>query len=143
MKKTKIVATIGPTTANGVMLKKMYNSGMSVARLNGSHNNLEWHSKTIRLIKKTIPDCPILLDIPGKKIRTVRLDIEPVFKRNDILILTTQSGFKGNKKISITNNQLHKFLRKGNTVYADDGTLKFSVIKVINQDIYIKAENGG
>ena len=59
------------------------------------------------------------------------------------MILTTQSGFKGNKKISITNNQLHKFLRKGNTVYADDGTLKFSVIKVMNQDIYIKAENGG
>ena len=143
MKKTKIVATIGPTTANDVMLKKMYNSGMSVARLNGSHNTLEWHSKTIRLIKKIIPDCPILLDIPGKKIRTVRLDIEPVFKKNDILILTTQSGFKGNKKISITNNQLHKFLRKGNTVYADDGTLKFSVIKVIDQDIYIKAENGG
>ena len=52
MKKTKIVATIGPTTANGLMLKKMYNAGMSVARLNGSHNTLEWHSKTIRLIKK-------------------------------------------------------------------------------------------
>ena len=67
MKKTKIVATIGPITANPTMLKKMYKAGMSVARLNGSHNSLDWHSKTIRLIKKTIPDCPILLDIPGKK----------------------------------------------------------------------------
>lgn len=143
MKKTKIVATIGPITANPTMLKKMYKAGMSVARLNGSHNSLDWHSKTIRLIKKTIPDCPILLDIPGKKIRTARLNIEPNFKKNDILIITTKSGFKGENKISITNNQLHRFLKKGNTVYADDGTLKFLVIKVINQDIYLKAENAG
>ncbi len=143
MKNTKIVATVGPITANPKMLKKMYNAGMSVARLNGSHNTLEWHSKTIRLIKKYIPNCPILLDIPGKKIRTVRLNIEPVFKKNDILILTTQKGFKGEKKISITNNQLHLFLQKGNTVYADDGTLKFLVIKIVKHDIYLKAENSG
>ena len=66
--KTKIVATIGPNTAKPVKLKKMYEAGMSVARLNGSHNSLEWHRNTIDLIKKTIPDCPILLDIPEKKL---------------------------------------------------------------------------
>lgn len=143
MKKTKIVATIGPVSAYPKMLIKMYNSGMSVARLNGSHNTLEWHSKTIKLIKKVIPDCPILLDIPGKKIRTIKLNIEPKFKKNDIIILTTQKGFKGGKKVSVTNGQLHHFLKKGNTVYADDGTLKFTIIKIIKKDIYLKAENSG
>ena len=49
------------------MLMKMYNSGMSVARLNGSHNTLEWHSKLLGLLR-VIPDCPILLDVPGKKL---------------------------------------------------------------------------
>ena len=48
--KIKIVATIGPVSANPNMLKKMYEAGMSVARLNGSHNTLDWHSKTIKLI---------------------------------------------------------------------------------------------
>ena len=52
MKRTKIVATIGPKTANANMLKKMYNAGMSLARLNGSHNSLKWHDETIKLIKK-------------------------------------------------------------------------------------------
>ena len=48
--KTKIVATIGPNTANPSMLKKMYSAGMSLARLNGSHNTLDWHESTIKLI---------------------------------------------------------------------------------------------
>ena len=143
MKRTKIVATIGPKTANAILLKQMYKAGMSVARLNGSHNTLEWHSKVISLIKKVIPNCPILLDIPGKKIRTVRLTNEPSFKKNDIIILTTRKGYTGENKISITNSQLHNFLSKGNIVFADDGTLKFKVLKVIKNDIYLKAENSG
>ena len=68
MKKTKIVATIGPNTANKNSLKKMFAAGMTVARLNGSHNTLQWHQNVIKLIKETLPECPILLDIPGKKL---------------------------------------------------------------------------
>ena len=98
MTRTKIIATIGPKTANAILLKKMYKAGMSVARLNGSHNTLEWHTKVIKLIKKEIPNCPVLLDIPGKKIRTIRLTHEPIFKKNSIIILTTKKGFTGEKK---------------------------------------------
>jgi pyruvate kinase len=137
--KIKIVATIGPKTANKKMLKQLFNAGMTLARLNGSHNTLEWHSNTIKLIKETIPDCPILLDIPGKKIRTSKLSFEPKFDVGDTIILTTEDGYDGFKKISITNNILHKFIKKDHIVYADDGTLKFKVVKVSKKDIYIKA----
>ena len=47
IQKTKIVATIGPKCTDANILKKMSKAGMSVARLNGSHNTLEWHAKTI------------------------------------------------------------------------------------------------
>tara|TARA_B100001989_G_scaffold224605_1_gene179141 strand:+ start:622 stop:2061 length:1440 start_codon:yes stop_codon:yes gene_type:complete len=143
MQRTKIVATIGPKTANSKLLSEMFNAGMSVARLNGSHNSLDWHRKTIRLIKKTLPDCPILLDIPGKKIRTAKLSIEPKFRKNDIIIVTTAKGYVGEEKVLITNNRLHNFIAKGDTVYADDGTLKFTVKKVHKNDIYLKAETQG
>ncbi len=141
--KTKIVATIGPNTANPSMLKKMYSAGMSLARLNGSHNTLDWHESTIKLIKKTLPDCPILLDIPGKKIRTSKLIYEPKFQQGDIVILTTVKGHNGKKKVSITNNKLHLHLSKGDIVFADDGTLKFIVIKVVGKDIYLRALSSG
>ncbi len=143
IQKNKIVATIGPATNSPDILKKMFSAGMSIARLNGSHNTLDWHRKTIKLIKKTIPECPILLDIPGKKIRTAKLTHEPIFKRNDILILTTKAGFNGEKKISLTNDKLHIFLKKNDILYADDGTLKFTVLKILGKDIHIKANVSG
>ena len=143
MQRTKIVATIGPKTANSKKLKMMYKAGMSVARLNGSHNTLEWHSNTIKLIRKILPDFPILIDIPGKKIRTGSLKHEPKFSISDEIILTTSKGHDGKNKVSITNNLLHKYMSKGDIVLADDGTLKFVVSKVIGRDICIKALTKG
>ncbi len=140
---TKIVATIGPISANKDHIKKLYNAGMSVARLNGSHSNLEWHKNTIRLIRKTVPSIPILLDIPGKKIRTSQLKIEPEFNVNDQIILTTSIGFDGSEKVSINNPHLHKSLAKEDIILADDGTLKFVVNKIIGKDIYCIAKTKG
>ena len=73
MKKTKIIATIGPKTVNKEKLIQLFNAGMSIARLNGAHNNLDWHKDAIKLIKKNLPNVPILLDIPGKKFLTYGL----------------------------------------------------------------------
>ena len=50
IQKNKIVATIGPATNSPNILKKMFSAGMSIARLNGSHNTLDWHRRTIKLI---------------------------------------------------------------------------------------------
>ena len=72
-----------------------------------------------------------------KKIRTAKLDHEPLFNIGDQLIISTEKGHNGKKKISITNKQLHNFLKKGDIVFADDGTLKFTVKKVIKKDICI------
>ena len=73
MSETKIVATIGPATCRRDDLLALHKAGMSVARLNGSHNSLDWHQSTIELIQDLLPDVPILLDIPGRKIRTIEL----------------------------------------------------------------------
>ena len=50
--KTKIVCTIGPITDDPISIKKLIKNGMSMARLNGSHNTLDWHIRTIKLIRK-------------------------------------------------------------------------------------------
>ena len=139
----KIVATIGPVSANSDTLKKLHKAGMSVARLNGSHSDLEWHANVIKLIKSTIPNLPILLDIPGKKIRTAQLLFEPTFDVLDEIILTTSPGFNGKEKVSVNNIYLHESLSKGDTILADDGTLRFVVSKIINKDIYCVAQTKG
>ena len=143
MNKTKIIATIGPKVANKNKLIQLFNAGMSIARLNGAHNTLDWHKDTIKLIKKNLPRVPILLDIPGKKIRTKSLVKEPKFNKNDIIILTTDQNYKGIKKVPINNSELHKLLKKKDQVYADDGSLSFIVEKINLKDIYCKALHEG
>ena len=143
MKFTKIVATIGPPTSSHKRINSLYKAGMDIARLNGSHNSLEWHEKTIKTIRKQIPMVPILLDIPGKKIRTENLQIEPSFNANDIIVLTCDESYQGNNKIPLTNKKLHLFVKKGVKILADDGTLSFIVQKVIKKDIYCLCLNKG
>ena len=50
MKKTKIVATIGPITKNRKSILNLIKAGVDIFRLNGSHSNLEWHKEAIELV---------------------------------------------------------------------------------------------
>lgn len=143
MARTRIVATIGPATCTPEALKSLSVAGMSIARLNGSHNNLEWHAETIALLRKTLPDTPILLDIPGRKIRTAQLKIEPHFLAGQTLVLTTDSHYKGTDKIPLTSANLHEDLTAGDIILADDGTLRFTVIELRGQDILCRTEVDG
>ena len=143
MKYTKIVATIGPNTSSPQKLITLHKAGMDIARLNGSHNSFEWHAKTVSTIRKHLPMVPILMDIPGKKIRTANLEVEPSFNVKDKIILTCDSHYKGTKKISLTYKKLFLYVKKGVKIFADDGTLSFLVEKVVKKDIYCICLNKG
>ncbi|MFM0290029.1 pyruvate kinase [Paraburkholderia megapolitana] len=143
MAKTTIVATIGPASDNASTLLALHAAGMTVARLNGSHNNLDWHEATIALIRDTLPGLPILLDIPGRKIRTIQLREEPTFNVGDHLILTTDLSHDGSEKVPVNYDQFHSRLRAGVRIYADDGTLSFVVENVSGKDVRVVAETAG
>lgn len=143
MSKIQIVATIGPVSASPEMLRQLEDAGMTVARLNGSHNELAWHAETIALIRKVLPNTPILLDIPGRKIRTTQLIAEPRFKVGDTIVLTTDTSYTGCEKVPVNYPSLHEDLAPGNIILADDGTLRFTVINVDDRDIYVQADCDG
>jgi pyruvate kinase len=98
---SRVIATIGPASNNSELLLELRNAGMSVARLNGSHSTHEWHADTVKLLRETVPDVPILLDIPGRKIRTLQLAHEPSFLRGEIIILTTDTSHNGEVKVPV------------------------------------------
>jgi len=143
MSRIRVICTIGPKSQSPEMLVALKNAGMSVARLNGSHADLEWHRKAIAEIRKTVPGVPILLDIPGRKIRTIQLAFEPRFERGDCLILTTDTEHDGTEKVPVNYGNLHNELKHGDVILADDGTLRFVVDKVEGRDIYVNAEMAG
>ncbi|MDJ0893605.1 MAG: pyruvate kinase [Alphaproteobacteria bacterium] len=143
MSRTRIVATIGPATNNGEALRALAKAGMNVARLNGSHADLDWHAATIALIRETLPEHPILLDIPGRKIRTGMLAFEPTFEKNDVIVLTTEDGHDGSEKVPVNYPELHGDLSPGDIILADDGTLRFQVERIEGRDIFCRADAAG
>ena len=143
MSSTKIVATIGPATCKPKSLLALREAGMSIARLNGSHNSLDWHLSTIKVIQELLPDVPILLDIPGRKIRTTQLAYEPCFEAGDEIILTTNLEHDGHHKVPVNYPDLHEDLSPNDVILADDGTLRFTVSVLNGQDIHCRAEVTG
>lgn len=143
MSRTRIVATIGPASATAEALRSLSEAGMSVARLNGSHADLDWHAATVALIRDTLPETPILLDIPGRKIRTALLAHEPRFAKGEVVVLTTEDGHDGSAKVPVNYDRLHEDLSPGDVILADDGTLRFTVTEVRDRDIACRAEAAG
>lgn len=137
--KTRIIATIGPQNANAHAIQELLNAGMSIVRLNGSHNTLSWHEETIKQILKASSRIPILFDIPGRKIRTALTDNPLKFRRNEKIVLTTDVKRTAPNMIAVSFEKLHEFVNPGQVVLADDGTLKFEVENVSGSDITLRA----
>jgi pyruvate kinase len=143
MNRIKIVATIGPRCREPRALLALRRAGMDVARLNGSHGDLAWHSETVKMLRKHVPDVPILLDIPGRKVRTARLAHEPSFAAGDTIILTTERGHDGSLKVPLSYDGFHREVKAGCVLLADDGQLRFTVLKVRGRDVHCRTENAG
>ena len=143
MPQTKIVATIGPSTANADTLRALEAAGMNVARLNGSHGDLNWHETAIRLIRENLPEVPILLDLPGRKIRTGSLAVEVSFDLGDIVVFTADGGGDGDTRVPVSYRNLHENVEIGTTILAAEGTLRFTVVELRGSDILCRAELAG
>jgi len=123
---TNILSTIGPTTENIKNLEQIVNHTKFI-RLNGAHNNLEWHKKICNLVKKINPDCKILIDLPGIKPRTINSK-ELFIKKNDKIAFCfgKKINLKGVKKIEIS-KPLPKF-ENPKTFSLSDGKFMFKFI---------------
>ena len=81
---TNVLSTIGPATEGVNNLKKIVSYSKFV-RLNGAHNDLNWHKKICNRIKKINPRCKILIDLPGIKPRTLNSK-NLLIKKNEKII---------------------------------------------------------
>ncbi len=142
---TKIIATIGPITENSI--RKLCGLGVKIFRLNLSHNSIEWHVNVINNIRKITPSCSIIVDIPGRKIRTTAKVSKEKFKKGQIIYLVS-NDFNKNSLCSrfiyeINNNILFDLAKKGMEIYADDGRISFYVKDVGNEYITLITQCDG
>ncbi len=148
MKKTKIVATIGPASDGEVMLTNLVKAGMNVCRLNFSHGTHEEHLARVRNIravaKKLDTTIGILQDLSGPKIRIGDFYQERVMLKNgSIFTLTTNACVGDETRASVSYKALPSEIKKGDFILLDDGKKRLQVLEVKGEDIKCRVIVGG
>ncbi len=148
MKKTKIVATIGPTSESEEMLEKLFQAGVNVCRLNFSHGDHAEHQKRIDTIKRVRErmNLPIalMLDTKGPEIRLKNFKEGIVeIKQGQDFTLTTRDILGDETIVGITYKGLPRDLEVGGRVLIDDGLVEFKVKRLKDTEILMEALNDG
>lgn len=146
--RTKIIATLGPSSHTPEIIEELIRSGMDVARLNFSHGSTEDHRRSIGNVRaasrKTKKDVGILLDLQGPKIRIGRLEHRIITLEEGQPFVITTRDVPGNSMVVSTNYEgLPGDLDKGARILMDDGLLELEVRKISDKDIYCKVIRGG
>ena len=122
-KRTKIVATVGPSTSDNKIIKSMIKEGVNVFRINFSHGSHEDHIKAVNRIKKVDAELgthsAILADLQGPKIRIGEMPEKGVLlEKNQDFYLTTEKKYNKKNYAYISLKQLPKDVKKGEKIPA-------------------------
>lgn len=148
MKKTKIVATIGPRTESVEMLSTLLKEGMNVMRLNFSHGDFKEHQLRVDnlgiAVKNTGIPASILQDLGGPKIRIGDFKTDSIFlKKGQTFTLTTDDVMGDEKIVSVNYKPLPKEVKKGHIIFLNDGKKKLEVLDVKENKVICKVIVGG
>ena len=150
LRRTKIVATLGPASERPKILRKMIKSGLDVARLNFSHGSAEEHRERARNLREAADDCGrdvgLLGDLQGPKIRVRRFRKGSAHLRDgDSFFLDSTLGLsEGTKEgVGVALDTLHKDVKAGDTLLLNDGLISLVVDSVDGTRIHTTVENGG
>ena len=135
LRRTKIVATIGPATSKPEVLRDLILAGATTLRLNFSHGTHDDHQRSIRLIRQTSFELNqpvgILQDLQGPKIRLGRFEKGSIVLNDGDPFILTSHIMEGNQKMSsITYEPLAREVPAGATILLDDGRVEMLVEKV-------------
>ncbi len=148
MRKTKIVCTIGPASADEETLRSLVINGMNVARLNLSHGDHASHKRAIDMIKEFRKEygkrIAILLDIEGPKIRVRSFkNGEAMLIKGETFTFCAKDCEGDSKRVAVTYPYLAKAVNRGTRILLDDGSIELEVEKTQGGDTVCRVITGG
>jgi len=133
IRRTKIVATLGPATGNPEMIRNLIEAGVNVFRLNFSHGDREMHKRNIQFIRqeseKLGAAVAILQDLQGPKIRTgIFEEGRVLLEEGQKFVFTCDDDSPGDEtRVGVTYTGLCGDVKIGDTILLDDGRLEVRV----------------
>jgi pyruvate kinase len=151
MRRTKIVATIGPASREPETLARMVDAGLDVARLNFSHGNREVHAENTERLREAASragrQVAILQDLPGPKLRIGALhdDIAELKPGEKLILLCGSDDIGDDQRMSVTWAGLAGAVDPDDVVYLADGAIRLRVksIRAGDGEIETVVEVGG
>jgi pyruvate kinase len=149
MRRTKIIATVGPASRSPEMLERLVRAGVNVFRLNFSHGTHDEHLAVIRAAREVGSrlhrPVALLQDLSGPKIRTGRVAGEGVtLVRGGRVAITTDTSVEGTAElISTTYEPLPRDVAAGEPILLDDGNLELKVLGVEGGRVLCEVVDGG
>lgn len=148
VRKTKIIATIGPACNSPEMLKAMIETGMNVARLNLSHGSHDNHRNQILTLRAAASELgrniAIMIDTRGIEVRTGLLQGDTAtLLPGERFCLHTEDKLGDVDGVSITYLKLFEEVKKGTPILLDDGAIELEVEDVSDGVINCRIIHGG
>ena len=148
MRRTKIVATIGPACESTEKVRQMLQAGVDVVRLNFSHGDHSEHERSLRTVRQVAEELRmtvgVLQDLSGPKIRIGPLQGETVYlRRGARFVLTTNPILGNDREVSVSYKGLPGDVKPGDTLLLADGALSLQVDEIRSQEIVCRVTAGG
>jgi pyruvate kinase len=149
MRRTKIVATIGPASSSPDMIARLLDAGMDIARLNFSHGSHEEHARRIAMLREAARtlDRPLALiqDLQGPKIRTGSLvEGRPVqLRAGEHFDITTHEIAGTAERVSTTYTALPHDVQPGDRILLSDGLIELRVRDTAEDEVRTEVVFGG
>jgi pyruvate kinase len=135
LKKTKIVCTIGPASLQKETIKKMFEAGMNVARINTAYGDMDQYRFIIQNLR-SVGNIPLILDLKGPEIRLKTRQERSVHK-HDVF----EVGFS-DEEISF-NHDFYSDVDLSDIIYVDNGKIKTQIVKKENKTLHLSVIVGG
>lgn len=148
MRRTKIVATLGPASGSPEVIGSLLDAGMDVVRLGLAHGTAAEHLAAIELVRAVARErgrtVGVLADLPGPKVRTGAFPDGGAFlAEGDEVTLTAGEGTSDNRLIVVDEERLTDIVAPGATIVLGDGTVALEVTAVEGAVVRARVESGG
>ncbi len=149
LRRTKIVATLGPATRDRAVLERLFRAGVDLVRMNFSHGSAQDHinaAETVRAAAKAVGrTVGILADLQGPKIRVRKFEKDKIFLNNgDTFILDAAlEGLGNQERVGLDYKELPNDVEPGSILLLNDGMLEFHVKEVRGPEVICTVVRGG
>jgi pyruvate kinase len=148
LRRAKIVATLGPASANAEMIGRLFAAGADVFRINMSHTSQDRMREIIAMIRGVENDTGrpigILVDLQGPKLRLGTIAGGAItVKTGDVVVLDSDPAIGGPDRIYLPHPEILAAVQVGHTLLIDDGKVRLTVTAVEPQRVTTRVVVGG